>query len=78
MFISIAKIAYNNTKITNISYIFFQLNFGYYLYAFFKKKYQSLILTQNGTQTISKTKIINICVLKKSLLYSKISKTYSK
>ena len=33
------EFAYNNTKITNISYILFKLNYKYYLYISYKKNF---------------------------------------
>lgn len=33
----IARFTYNNTKNINITYIFFELNYGYHLYIFCKK-----------------------------------------
>lgn len=35
------KFAYNNVKNTSINYIFFELNFGYYLGIFYKKDVNS-------------------------------------
>lgn len=55
----IVNFIYNNTKIINISYILSKLNYNYYLYIFFFKKYQFLIWINNNIWVIKIIALVN-------------------
>ena len=62
------KFAYNNIKNRNISYVFFEFNYAYYFYIFYKKDFNLYFQFKITNKLASKLKNLMILSQKTSII----------
>lgn len=70
----IAKFAYNNIQNTITVYIFFKLNYGYYLHVFFKKNFNSFFKSKSADKLLVDQKELIIIYRKKPYHFQKLQR----